>query len=143
MTLDFSSINWFAVLVAALAAFFIGFMWHGPLFGKQWIKMMGIPQSKVDAMQARGMGPMVPQMIAAFVQQIIVAAVVSWLASALLVSGAAGAVMLGVLLWLPFVAAIHLNTVLWEGRKMDLYLFTIAYHFVTFLVVSLIVVLWR
>jgi hypothetical protein len=33
--------------------------------------------------------------------------------------------------------------VLWEKRKMDLYFFEIAYHLVSLVVVSLVVVLWR
>jgi hypothetical protein len=141
--MDFSTLNWAAVLVAALAAFFIGFMWHGPLFGKQWIKMMGIPQSEVDAMRAKGMGPMVPQMIAALVQQIVVAVVVSHLANALGIAGAVPAVLFAILLWVGFIVTVLLNPVLWEKRKMDLYFFEIAYHLVSLVVVSLIVVMWR
>jgi Protein of unknown function (DUF1761) len=141
--LDLSTINFPAILVAALAAFFIGFMWHGPLFGKYWIKMMGIPQAEVDAMQAKGMGPMIPQMIAAYVQQVVMALVISFLANALLISDAMSAVMFAVMLWFGFIVTVTLNAVLWEKRKMDLYLFGIAYHLVSMVVVTLIVVLWR
>jgi hypothetical protein len=141
--MDFSGINFLAVLVAAIAAFIIGFLWHGPLFGRQWIKMMAIPQSEVDAMKAKGMGPMVPRMIAALVQQLIIATVMSHLASALSVSGAMAAVLFAVLLWFGFIATVLLNSVLWENRKMDLYLFNVSYHLVSLVVISLIVVLWR
>ncbi len=141
--MDFSTINYAPVLVAALAAFFIGFLWHGPLFGKQWTKMMGIPQMEVDAMKAKGIGPMVPRMVAALVQQLIIAVVVSHLAIALSISGAMPAIMLAVLLWFGFIATVLLNTVLWENRKMDLYLFNIVYHLVSLTAISLIVVLWR
>ena len=34
-------INLAAVLAAALAAFVLGFLWHGPLFGKLWMRLMG------------------------------------------------------------------------------------------------------
>ncbi len=143
MTFDFSTINWLAVLVAAVAAFVIGFLWHGPLFGKQWMAMMEIPQSKIDEMKAKGMGAMAPQMLAAFVQQIVIATAVSWLANALSVTDVTGAVMLGAFLWFSFIASVLLNTVLWEGRKMNLYLFSIAHHLVTLVVVALIIVLWQ
>jgi len=143
MDLDFSSINWLAVLVAAVAAFVIGFLWHGPLFGKQWIKLMGIPKAEVDKMRARGMGPMVPHMIGSFVQQIVIAAVLAYFADALGVAGAGEAVMLGFLVWLGFVATILFNTVLWENRKFNLYLFNVVYHLVSFVVISLIVVQWQ
>ncbi len=41
MILDCSSVNWLAVLVAALAAFAVGFVWYGPLFGKKWASLHG------------------------------------------------------------------------------------------------------
>ena len=141
--MDFSSINFLPVLVAAIAAFIIGFLWHGPLFGKQWIRMMGIPRKEVDAMKAKGMGPMVPRMISALIQQIVIALVLSYLATALSITGAAAAVMFAMLLWLGFIVTVQLNTVLWENRKMNLYLFNITYHLVSLVVASLIVVLWR
>ena len=35
-------INCWAVLVAAVASFILGWMWYGPLFGKAWGAMSGI-----------------------------------------------------------------------------------------------------
>lgn len=132
-----------AILAAAVAAFIIGFLWHGPLFGKQWIALMEIPQSKVDEMQKQGMGPMVPRMIASLVQQIVVATVMSYLASALSVNGAVPAILFAAIAWCGFIATTLLNGVLWEERKMSLYLFNIVYQLVTLTAISLIVVLWR
>jgi hypothetical protein len=139
----FASENYVAVFVAAVVAFVIGFLWHGPLFGKQWIALMGIPQAKVDAMRAKGMGPMVPQMIAAVVQQLIIASVISRLATVIGVTGAVQAIVFAIFLWFAFIVTVQLNTVLWENRKMNLYLFTISYHLVSMIAVTLIVVLWR
>lgn len=37
--MDISTINWAAVIVAALSNFFIGGLWYSPIFfGKQWMK---------------------------------------------------------------------------------------------------------
>ncbi|HKI79482.1 MAG TPA: DUF1761 domain-containing protein [Ignavibacteriaceae bacterium] len=37
--MDISSLNWLAILVAALSNFLIGGLWYSPiLFGKQWMK---------------------------------------------------------------------------------------------------------
>lgn len=36
-----TSINYWAVLVSAFCAFFIGWIWYGPLFGKLWMKLNG------------------------------------------------------------------------------------------------------
>ncbi len=141
--IDFSGLNFLAIFVAALAAFMIGFLWHGPLFGKQWIQMMNIPQSEVDAMKAKGMGPMVPRMLGALAQQFVIATVIALFARGLGAVGATSAVLLAVVIWFGFIATVLLNTVLWENRKMNLYLFSITYHLVSLVAVTLIVVLWR
>jgi hypothetical protein len=141
--MDFSSVNVTTVVVAAVVSFIIGFLWHGPLFGKQWIKMMHIPQHEVDAMRKKGMGAMMPQMLASLVQQIVMAAVVSSLAMALNVVDSAGAVLLAIVLWLGFIATVQLNAVLWERRKLNLYLFNVVYHLVSLVVMTLIVVMWK
>jgi hypothetical protein len=141
--MDLSFLNWAAILVAAVAAFVIGFLWHGPLFGKYWIKMMGIPQSEVDAMQAKGMGPMLPRMLAALVQQIVLATVLAIFLAALGTMNATQAILVAVLLWLGLIVTWELNSVLWEKRKLDLYFFEIAYSLVSLVAVSLILTLWR
>jgi hypothetical protein len=38
----FASINWLAVIVAALVAFPIGMLWYGPLFRKPWMAATGV-----------------------------------------------------------------------------------------------------
>src|SRR3954470_21766025 len=36
------TLNWWAILTAIVVAFFFGFAWYGPIFGKTWAKMMGM-----------------------------------------------------------------------------------------------------
>jgi hypothetical protein len=52
--MDFASINWFAVLVAALSTFLIGGIWYGPLFGKTWMEEEGFSEEDLkDANMAK------------------------------------------------------------------------------------------
>ncbi|MBV6647966.1 MAG: DUF1761 domain-containing protein [Cyclobacteriaceae bacterium] len=39
--MDFSSLNWLAIIVAALSTFVIGAAWYGPIFGKAWMNEHG------------------------------------------------------------------------------------------------------
>ena len=39
--LDLSGLNWLAILVATVAAFVLGGLWYGPLFGKAWMAALG------------------------------------------------------------------------------------------------------
>lgn len=47
MILDCASVNWLAVLVASLAAFAVGFVWYGPLFGKKWASLHGFTEESM------------------------------------------------------------------------------------------------
>lgn len=139
--MDFT-VNYTAVVVAALAAFFIGFMWHGPVFGKQWIKLMKITPAQMKKGQQEMAGKMHWYMITAFLQQIVTAFVIAVLVQMVGVSDMIGAAMFGLLLWLGLIATTLLNGVLWEERSIALYLFNITYQLVSIVVVTLIVGLW-
>ncbi|MFN1833759.1 DUF1761 domain-containing protein [Balneola sp. MJW-20] len=41
-------VNWLAVLAATLIGFVIGFLWYGPLFGKQWMAASGMTEEKAQ-----------------------------------------------------------------------------------------------
>ena len=43
------SINYLAVLVSAVSAMVLGFLWFGPLFGKEWSKAMGWTEEQMAA----------------------------------------------------------------------------------------------
>jgi len=53
--LEFLSVNWLAVLVAAVAQMIVGFIWFSPaLFGKTWMVLHGIdPNSSEQVQQMR------------------------------------------------------------------------------------------
>lgn len=41
-------INWLAIGGATLVAFFIGFLWYGPVFGKAWMAEVGMTQEDAE-----------------------------------------------------------------------------------------------
>lgn len=65
--MDFSSINWLAVLLATVSAFIVGGLWYGPIFGKAWMAEMGFTEEDLkDANMAKIYGT-------AFVLEFIIA----------------------------------------------------------------------
>ena len=84
-----------------------------------------------------------PRIGAAFIQQLVMAYVVSMFVFFLNVSDTIGALQLTFWLWLGFLAMPLLNGVLWEKRTVSLYLFNIVYHFVALAAMALILGLWR
>lgn len=134
--------NYPAVLVAALASFMIGFMWHGPVFGKTWMSLMKITPAQMEKGKKEMEKKMPLYMLLAFVQQLVTSFVIAVLCTLTGVIDVASAVILAVLLWLGMIATTLLSGVLWEGRSVPLYLFNLAYNFVNILVITLIVGLW-
>lgn len=141
--MDLSVFNFPAILVAALAAFFIGFMWHGPVFGKVWMKLMKITPAEMKKGQ-KEMGKKMPLYMAiAYLQQLVTSFLMALFSLMLGASDAFSSVLLAFLIWIGFIATTFLNGVLWEKRSVPLYLFNIAYQFVSLAVIALIVGLWR
>lgn len=141
--MDLSVFNFPAILVAALAAFFVGFMWHGPVFGKVWMKLMKITQADMKKGQ-KEMGKKMPlYMAVSYLQQLVTSFLMALFSLMLGASDVFSSVLLAFLIWIGFIATTLLNGVLWEKRSVPLYLFNIAYQFVNLVVIALIVGLWR
>jgi len=108
-------VNWLAVLVAAIVAFVVGWLWWGPLFGKQWMKLSGRKPSKD---MKKGMGS---KMLIAFVANLIMAWVLAMLISSVAVVGIIEGAILAFHIWLGFVATIGVGLVLWDGKPWGLF----------------------
>lgn len=131
------------VLVAAIAGFAIGFLWHGPLFGKQWMKLSNISPAEMEAGKAAMKGKMWMYLLPAFLQQLVMAYVLAHFVSAWGASDVSTALQLAFWLWLGFIATVLLNGVLWEKRTIPLYLFNITYHLVGVGAMTLVLALWK
>ncbi len=42
-----ATIDWLAVLTAAVATFLIGGLWYGPLFGRRWMAASGVGEERL------------------------------------------------------------------------------------------------
>ena len=48
MSVTFSSLNWWAIIVATVSAFVLGGVWYSPLmFGNAWMKVAGMTEESV------------------------------------------------------------------------------------------------
>jgi hypothetical protein len=58
------NVNWIAVIVGAVVAFLLGWLWYSPkLFGTKWAEGAGV---KIDSAQSMPMAAMLVQAIATF-----------------------------------------------------------------------------
>ena len=128
--------NWFAIVVAAIAQFIIGWIWYGPLFGKTWMSMMGMSQ---QSMSREGMGK---TMVLTFIGSLVTAAVLSmlvgWMGAKTLGAGIAA----GFWAWLGFVATVTLGGVLFAKMSWNLYILNNAYQLISLAVMGAILARW-
>lgn len=129
-----------AILITAVVGFFVGFLWYGAIGGNLWIKLKEIPAEKVNSMKSKGMGPMIPSMFGNLVIQIVIASVMLFMLNALNVTDVIQAAMLAGTIWLGFVAPVLFNAVLWEERKIGLYIFDVLFYAVNLKITAMMLV---
>ncbi len=129
-------VNYVAVIVAAIAAMVIGYAWYGPLFGKMWMKEAGV---KPGDMKPNG-----SEMGKLYGIQYVAAAVMAYVLAVLFQMTGTADVMTGFKmvfwLWLGFVAAASVGAVLFEKKSWSYFGINTAYHLVTMLVMSAVLV---
>lgn len=127
--------NYIGVLVAAAGSFFVGFMWFGPLFGKKWMSLMNFTQAHIEEGKRKGMAK---PMILTGIFALLGAYVFFTVAESLGLSGLPDALCLALAAWVGFSLPIFMNTLLWEGRSLELFWLN-ALHNLATLVLSAII----
>ncbi len=132
-------INYLAVLVAAIASMVVGFLWYGPLFGKQWVQLMNFDKKKIDATKKKGMGK---TFAIAFISTLIMSYILAHFVDYTQAKTVAEGAVAGFWIWLGFIATVQLGIVLWEGKPLKLYLINATHYLVTLVIMSAILAVW-
>ena len=133
------SMNYFAVLVATLSAFFVGWMWYGPLFGKQWMKLNGFTP---EVLKAGGMSMsliMGLNFIATFASAFAIAMFLGFIDRFDVGSG----ILTGLMIAIFWIATNRLNDVLYERKPFGLFLINIGYNLVIYMIMGAIIAMWH
>lgn len=125
-----------AVIASAIASMIIGFVWYGPLFGKQWMHAMKINPKEASQMQKEGTPAMIGMLIASLVAAFVLAHVLSWGNAQTLMDGLMG----GFLVWLGFVLTTQAGNYLFESKNQSTFFIGAAFQLVNFLVMGAILV---
>jgi Protein of unknown function (DUF1761) len=135
--MDFSSINWLAVIVCVVVAMISGFIWYHPsVFFKAWWRGIG-----KEGMETGNPNPSVYvfTIIAAFVEAVSVALMLNVMGSTTLTSGLGA----GFMLWLGFVAPTNLVNKLFAGQGLTVWLIEAGNHLVNLLLFGAILAAWH
>jgi hypothetical protein len=134
-------VNLLAVLVAAVAYFIVGFLFHGPLFGKTWMRLANVVPTGNEKFSDM-YGQMFWNLVANFVTAYVLAMVHLFVTTSSAVT-TAGGVWCGMstafFLWVGFVVTGSSMEVIWMKRSFKLWLFEITSCLVGFLVMGAII----
>ena len=136
MVLDYTGVNWVAVIAAAVANVVIGFVWYAPqVFGRRWAALSGRP------LPTAGQVP-VTTYVAGVVIALVVAYVLALFAGGLGVTGPVDGAIVGFLAWLGFAATATVGAVIFEGRTWDYWALNAGYILVALVVMGAIIGYW-
>lgn len=129
------TVNWLAVIVAALAAFVLGGVWYGPLFGRAWMRASGVTEEQAK----RGNMPLIFGL--SFVLELIAAAVLAMFIGpdASFGFAVAAAASVGACWVAPAIGVLYL----FEQRPLPHFLVNAGYHVVAFTLMGVILGAWR
>jgi hypothetical protein len=131
--------NYWAVVVAAVAAFVVGAVWYSPLlFGKAYMTLRGLNPGAMA-----GMRPPVPELLGEFVRNVVIAYVLARFVVSLGVVDGMGAVQLGLWVWIGFQAMLLIGAVLHEKMPWKLYAIHAGDALVKTLLMAVILGVWR
>lgn len=140
-------LNWPAVIVATLAAFFFGFLWYGPLFSRPWAKAMGMKMDKKpktdEMMKSMGL-----QALGLFLTAYVIAHTCQVWRPSVWGVGPDGPAqmygfMCGLFTWIGFYIPQQLGKIAWEMRPWKLFLINAGHDFFALQIISMILAHWR
>lgn len=134
----FSHINWLAVLVAALAYFFLGAIWYSALFRKSWMKAVGVNMN--DPGKKTGLAAI---MIGSFVTILITTVGLALLISKIGVGVWMTGCKVGLIAGVCFSAATICNSYLYEKRPLALSAINSFYNIFGCVIAGIIIAVWK
>jgi hypothetical protein len=132
------TMNWLAVIVAAIAYMILGAIWYSPgLFGKAWMK--GIGKTKEELTQGASAMRYIWALILSFIAAYGIARICLWTQC----RGIWDGIVIGLLAGVCFVLTTMGINDLFERRPCTLSIINILYHIVGFIVIGIIVGVWH
>jgi hypothetical protein len=137
------NINYWAVVVAAVASMAVGFVWYGFLFRKSWMELMGYTVESMEQMKMSATKAYILQFVASLVMAYVLAHSLIFASAYTGTAGAAAGMTAGFWSWLGFVAPITLGVVLWENKPWKLWFINASNYLVALIVMGMILALWK
>ena len=130
--------NYWAILLSALAAFVLSYVWYSA-FAEQMLRLHPLSPGTPAAM----MRPPARKVLAEVVRSLILASVLARLVAGLGVSTWTAAAGLAVLLWVGFPFVLWTGAIMWEDVPLELAAIHAGDWLLKLVLVTVIVAVWR
>lgn len=136
-------INYWALLGAVIVSIVLGTLWYGPLFGKQWMRMVGITHEQMEESKKKGIQAMwrsyALMALGSLVMAYVLAHIIAYASAFTGSSGVEAGVSAGISVWVGFVGPVMMGSVLWEGRPWKYWFITSGYYLVSLILMGIII----
>ena len=118
-------LDWLAVVVGAVVFMVVGWLWYGPLFGKQWSAGTGIA---MDSSM-----PATDKLIAMFVYSFVLSGAVNYFG---VLDDIEHSLVTGILLGILVIGSASYAAVVWEKQKQSVWMINTLFVFVAITIVT-------
>jgi hypothetical protein len=133
----FGSINYLAIIVAALSSFMVGWIWYGPLFGKIWMKLHGFTEEELKNSSMSMPVIMVVNYIATAMAALAIAMFIGPEATA------GFGIFAGLMIAIFWIGTSRLNDVLYEKKPWRLFFINVGYNTIIYVIMGAILGAWH
>jgi len=120
-------LDWLAVVVGAVVFMVVGWLWYGPLFGKQWSAGTGIAMDSGT--------PATDKLIAMFVYSFVLSGAVNFLYHGRLTDDIEHALVAGIVLGIFVIGSASYSAVVWEKQQQSVWMINTLFVFVAITIV--------
>ena len=136
--MNFTNVNFLAILVAAILNMVLGFAWYGPLFSKPWMGLQGWTKERMEQDSTNPIIYLIP-----FAGGLVTAYIVALLISTTQMGTLTGGIGIGLLAGLGFIVPAFASNYIFSSRPFKLYLIDAGYYLVSLLITGALLGLWR
>jgi hypothetical protein len=136
--MQFSQVNWLAVIVGTVFTMALGFLWYGPFFGKPWMAAMEKAGRKREDMKMSAAGFILP-LAGAFLSAIVLDLVIIAFGGGDWWMG----LVVGVVVWIGVGASATLTAGVFEARPTALWTIGFFYFLVDYGVLGALFAVWK
>lgn len=128
------SVSWLGIVLAVAAAMIIGSIWYGPLFGKKWMKLVGLKRG-----ESSPTGPMLIMLALAIIQAFVMSHFIVYVGYFYTgYSGLSVGLLTGIWAFIGFILPVLVSNAVFAKGSMELLKINLGNQLITLLAIGAI-----